>query len=175
VVQDRAADTYWWGDDWQSNSSATEMSLATSEYVQHIHDVGRRDPEMLAAHSYTRYLGDLSGGQILCRMLRAAFDLPPLKESTRGVSWYMFENIDSLNDFKKGYREALDDLPVKDVEQVVSEANLAFMFNQRIFAELEGKELPPLSTDIAILREQEALSRGAEERKPYSHYPVARL
>merc|ERR1712226_185246 len=46
--------SYWWGDDWRSNSSATEMSLATSEYVQHIHDVGRRDPQMLAAPSYTR-------------------------------------------------------------------------------------------------------------------------
>lgn len=39
-------------------------SPCTLEYMNRIRAVGRDAPELLVAHAYTRYLGDLSGGQV---------------------------------------------------------------------------------------------------------------
>ena len=36
-----------------------------TEYVDRIREVGASSPNLLVAHAYTRYLGDLSGGQVL--------------------------------------------------------------------------------------------------------------
>ncbi|NWH34599.1 HMOX2 oxygenase, partial [Chloropsis hardwickii] len=53
---------YFYGDDWKEKVQCSE---ATQQYVDRIHHVGQHEPELLVAHAYTRYMGDLSGGQVL--------------------------------------------------------------------------------------------------------------
>lgn len=53
---------FWYGPHWQEIIPCTP---ATQHYVKRLHEVGRTHPELLVAHAYTRYLGDLSGGQVL--------------------------------------------------------------------------------------------------------------
>ncbi|KAJ4923149.1 hypothetical protein JOQ06_016489 [Pogonophryne albipinna] len=60
---------YFYGEDWESQIS---LSAGTKPYVDRIHEVGQRDPVLLVAHSYTRYMGDLSGGQILKKVAQSA-------------------------------------------------------------------------------------------------------
>jgi len=57
-----------------------EPSPATRDYVQRIKDVSDNEPKSLVAHAYTRYMGDLSGGQILARCARRALNLPETGE-----------------------------------------------------------------------------------------------
>ena len=48
--------TYYFGPNWRDQISP---SPATQAYVARIHEVAQTAPELLIAHSYTRYMGDL--------------------------------------------------------------------------------------------------------------------
>ena len=63
---------YFYGDDWREKIYPTEE---TQRYVNRIHEVAKENPELLIAHHYTRYMGDLSGGQILKGIAQKALDL----------------------------------------------------------------------------------------------------
>lgn len=91
----------------------------------------------LVAHHYTRYLGDLSGGQAIGRVLQRTFDLP----EGVGVSFYDFREIPKPKPYKDAYRARLDalDLSPADVDRVVDEVKVVFGLNQALFEELGGQ------------------------------------
>jgi heme oxygenase len=124
--------TFYYGEDWASNLSPSE---ATKLYIDRIIDVSEKRPDLLIAHAYTRYLGDLSGGQILKKIAQRAMNL----QSTQGLAFYEFDQIRDEQKFKQDYKLALDSLPV-DAQlsrQIVAEANVAFSLNMKLFQELE--------------------------------------
>lgn len=112
------------------------MSDATKSYVNRIHEVADKDPSLLIAHHYTRYLGDLSGGQILRKMAIKAMDLPSTGE---GVKFYLFENIPDAKKFKMMYRSCLDGLRLDKMkaDEIVNEANYVFLLNIYLFQEID--------------------------------------
>lgn len=124
---------YYYGSNW---SQYVEPSLATQNYINRIHEIGKNQPELLIAHAYTRYMGDLSGGQILKKIAQNAMQL----NGTNGVSFYNFFNIKDDKAFKIKYRDALDNLPIDEtqISQIIAEANTAFNLNMRIFQELNS-------------------------------------
>jgi len=85
------------------------------------------------AHAYTRYLGDLSGGQVIRTMLQRHYGF-----ESDGVTFYHFAEIAKPKVFKDVYRERLDALPFDDAEheRVVAEAQRAFELNTALFREL---------------------------------------
>ena len=89
------------------------------------------------AHHYTRYLGDLSGGQALGSIFGRSLGLSP---GAPGISFYQFATIEKVKPYKDRYREALDTAPMAESEHdlAVSEAIVAFRLNQAIFAGLES-------------------------------------
>src|SRR5690606_31126997 len=91
------------------------------------------EPERFVAHHYTRYLGDLSGGQAIGRVLDREFS-----REGRGLALYRFATIDRVKVYKDGYRERLDALPVtaEQRDAIVAEVQVAFSHNQALFAEL---------------------------------------
>lgn len=116
-----------------------EPSPATNIYIERIHNIGRNQPELLIAHAYTRYLGDLSGGQILKKIAQNAMNL----QGEAGTAFYNFELIENEQAFKNTYREALNSIPVSEesTKKIVAEANIAFTLNMRIFEELNSSFL----------------------------------
>lgn len=109
---------------------------ATIRYVTQLESISRAAPHRLVAHAYTRYLGDLSGGQSLKKCIQRAFQLP----GSEGVAFYEFSAITDLNAFKGQYRTGLDTLPLSAAEQqdVVEEAVLAFELNAAVTREVTG-------------------------------------
>ena len=91
---------------------------------------------MLVGHHYTRYIGDLSGGQILKKIAKKALNL----EGENGLNFYEFKLIDDEKEFKKSYSEILNNLPIDQhvADKIVEEANEAFLYNMKMFKELEG-------------------------------------
>ena len=124
---------YFYGDDWREKIYPTEQ---TQRYVNRIHEVAKENPELLIAHHYTRYMGDLSGGQILKGIAQKALGL---KED--GLAFYEFPAISDKKGFKESYRRVLDTIipaTQKDVDGIIVEANYAFRLNMYMFEEIQG-------------------------------------
>jgi len=123
---------FHYGEDWLENVT---LSKATLDYVNRINTVSKEKPELLVAHAYTRYLGDLSGGQILKKIAQRSMGL----EGNKGLAFYEFNEVSDEAQFKLYYKAALDSLPIKENEasQIIAEANTAFTLNMNIFSELE--------------------------------------
>ena len=123
---------FHYGDNWLEN---TPPSAATLDYVNRINQISEEKPELLVAHAYTRYLGDLSGGQILKKIAQRGMGL----EGSEGLAFYEFNQVADESQFKIDYKAALDSLPIKENEasQIIAEANIAFTLNMNIFSELE--------------------------------------
>lgn len=109
---------------------------ATHEYAGRIREVGGSLPHY-AAHAYTRYLGDLSGGQIIKRMMERHYDLGE-GDGENGLAFYTFPDIPKVKTFKDAYRDRLDELALGpgEVTATVSEAQLAFRLNRAVFSAL---------------------------------------
>ena len=60
-------------------------------------------PGGFVAHHYTRYLGDLSGGIFIGRVMQRRFGF-----DTNGIGFYLFADIADPRAFKDVYREQLD-------------------------------------------------------------------
>lgn len=123
---------YYYGVNWRQE---IKISSAGQAYVNRIHEIANTAPELLVAHSYTRYLGDLSGGQILKKIAQKAMNL-----GDEGTAFYEFEDVADEKEFKNKYRQALNDLPIdlETANRIVDEANDAFGMNMKLFQELEG-------------------------------------
>jgi heme oxygenase (biliverdin-producing, ferredoxin) len=72
-------------------------------YARRITEAAKGNGAKLIAHAYTRYLGDLSGGQILQRLLTRSLELRPAE-----LSFYDFPGLSDLDALKADYRKALD-------------------------------------------------------------------
>jgi len=107
---------------------------AARAYVERVGEVGQIAPELLVAHAYTRYLGDLSGGQVIAKQLRRAWAI----EGEDGFAFFAFPRVPNPTAFKHAYRAALDNLPVgaQQAEAIVAEASRAFVFNRDLADEL---------------------------------------
>ena len=99
---------------------------AGAAYADRIEATAAQDAGRLIAHAYVRYMGDLSGGQILRRILVRSLGLEP-----GALSLYDFPAIGDLDAFKDEYRQALDDAgsEVGDVAGVIDEGAEAFRLN----------------------------------------------
>jgi heme oxygenase len=118
----------------ESSPSAAVALPATAEYIGRIAELRHTVPVLIGAHAYVRYLGDLSGGQILARLVRKALQL----EDNRGAEFYEFPAIADPAAFKQSFRDGLDRLRLKDEEAdaFVAEATASFAMHERLFLEL---------------------------------------
>lgn len=128
---------YLLGDDWRAEISAVP---ATAEYAARIREIGEEGwLAGIVAHHYTRYLGDLSGGQIIAKRVskQHGFD-------GAGVEFYNFESLGSIPDFKQAYRDGLDGLGelLDDAEQqrMLDEVRTAYAFNTAVFVDLSKQK-----------------------------------
>ncbi|MFI0778955.1 heme oxygenase (biliverdin-producing) [Streptomyces sp. NPDC021212] len=120
--------------------SGLEPLPATAAYAARIEECVRDWPAGLVAHHYTRYMGDLSGGQIVRGMAEKTWGFDRKGD---GVRFYVFESIDNPAAFKREYRALLDALPADDLEKhrMVDECKHAYGLNTAILGEL-GRRFP---------------------------------
>ncbi|HRN28609.1 MAG TPA: biliverdin-producing heme oxygenase [Terrimesophilobacter sp.] len=121
---------YLIGADWRTEISPTP---ATERYVARIENLDWAGG--FIAHHYTRYLGDLSGGQHIYKVMQRRFDL-----GTDGVRFYLFDDIADPTEFKNDYRAALDAITwtPDETERVINEVIAAYELNTEVFRDLSA-------------------------------------
>ncbi|MFJ8692563.1 biliverdin-producing heme oxygenase [Streptomyces roseolilacinus] len=125
------------GPDWRAGVSPLP---STAAYAARVEECARTWPAGYVAHHYTRYLGDLSGGQVIRDRAERQWGFARKGD---GVRFYVFDTIANPAAFKRAYRELLDSVNADDLERqrIVDECRRAFAFNTAVFREL-GEEYP---------------------------------
>ena len=119
------------GADWRQQITP----LATTErYVDRVNEVAADGwAGGFIAHHYTRYLGDLSGGQVIRTLMQRQFGF-----DTNGVGFYLFDQIAKPKEFKETYRDQLDAVSwdAAESDRVIDEVVTAYRFNTELFVDL---------------------------------------
>ncbi|MEV6287795.1 biliverdin-producing heme oxygenase [Kribbella sp. NPDC051770] len=115
-----------------------EPTEATRRYADRLDELATW-PGGFIAHHYVRYLGDLSGGQAIGRLVASAYGL-----ERDGVRFYTFEQIPAVKPFKDRYRALLDEtgFDEREQEQVLEEVLLAYRFNVDVLTSIAELVLP---------------------------------
>lgn len=119
-------------DYWNNGSTTHPDSPAADSYRRRLESLD--SGAALVAHHYTRYLGDLSGGQAIGRSLDRVFNL-----EGAGLAFYAFPV--RPKHYKDQYRTRLDSLAL-DAEQIetsLREVKFAFVLNQAVLDELSDQ------------------------------------
>ncbi|MEJ3657220.1 biliverdin-producing heme oxygenase [Actinomycetes bacterium KLBMP 9759] len=120
------------GSDWESRIEALP---ATRRYTARLREVAQSWPGGYVAHHYTRYLGDLAGGQVVRSVLQRSYGI-----SGAGSLFYDFAHVGNPAAFRRRYRAALDSAPfdAQERERVRDETLRAFEYNIAVLEELDA-------------------------------------
>lgn len=122
---------FLYGDDWEE---AIAITATATQYAAHLDALTEHAPILLGAHAYVRYLGDLSGGQMLNRIVAKNLSLQP----DQGVSFYDFGSAADVAKRATEFRAGLD-LMAEDeasARALVDEACVAFTHHKALFEAL---------------------------------------
>lgn len=132
---------YFYGESWKNE---IQPSSATKSYVARVKEVAKTKPYLLVAHQYTRYLGDLFGGQMMGGMASRSLNL----ENGDGTAFYEFDDISNTYNYITDWYKRLNTLDLTDEqkEEIVDEANFVFDLNIGILQELDGSPIKAIVT-----------------------------
>ncbi|XP_051904789.1 heme oxygenase 1a [Hippocampus zosterae] len=150
---------HFFGPDW---SGKVIVPAATHRYTQRLREIGQKNPVLLVAHAYTRYLGDLSGGQVLGKITQKSLRLT----GKEGLSFFSFPGVTSANRFKQLYRSRMNAIELTEAERaaVLEEAVRAFEFNTQVFDDLQKL--------LCVATEASKINRAALPFPPLTPFTV---
>ena len=124
------------GADWAAD---TRPLPSTAAYVTRIRETVDDWPGGWVAHHYTRYLGDIAGGQAVRVLLERTYGV-----TGDGARFYDFAGLGPIPPFRAHYRGLLDAAGWDDVERarIADEACHAFELNIAMLDEL-ADTVPP--------------------------------
>ena len=112
-----------------------EVLPSTVAYAARLRTISASAPALLSAHAYVRYLGDLSGGQMLRDIVVSSLQLPA---QDAGTAFYEFGPPSDVARLARALRAGLDQVASDEAAEaaIVAEAIWAFEMHGRLFDEL---------------------------------------
>ena len=122
------------GPDWPV---AIAVLPAADAYVQRLHELADGDPQFLVAHAYVRYLGDMSGGQLVRKVVQGSLRL----DGAVGADFYDFGSPEEAAELARSFRVGLDAIPIdaQGIAALVREARRAFCLHEELFAQIQAQ------------------------------------
>ncbi len=120
-----------WGSTWDTG---LPVLAPAARYGVRLRDLSLNQPAQLGAHAYVRYLGDLSGGQLLSGIVSRSLHLP----SAHGLSFYDFGDAAQVASLASAFRAGLDVVgaDAEVAQALVNEAKTAFALHGELFEAL---------------------------------------
>ena len=143
---------------------STPASAASAAWLERLQLLSRQAPHRLMAHVYVRYGGDLSGGQQLARQANAILE----GQGLPALSFWSFGR--PIEELKQGLHDGFEamDLSPQEEQELLDEAEEAFLLTQRLLAELgdlSHADAPALSPIELLLKYDQPVPR-------YTSYPT---
>jgi heme oxygenase (biliverdin-producing, ferredoxin) len=121
------------GPGWRTELTSGQ-SAAT--YARRLQEIDTDQPGLLLAHAYVRYLGDLSGGQMLARIVARSLGL----SDGVGTAFYHFGDPVQVQSRVRAFREGLGSIELEleraAANAIVGEAVWSFRMHRLLFFEL---------------------------------------
>lgn len=119
------------GQRWSTDLAPRPAALRHARRLQRL---AAEAPGLLAAHAYVRYLGDLSGGQLLAPIVERSLQL----DAGEATGFYDFGGADAAAGRARAFRDSLADIDDRGpgADALVAEAKLAFGLHIELFGEL---------------------------------------
>jgi heme oxygenase len=136
------------GGNWRT---AIAPQPACEGYVQRIDEIGRSQPHLLVAHAYVRYLGDLSGGQVLRRIVANSYGLA----GDDGTAFYGFGGAEETSRLRAFFRAGLEHAGGDAAQHVdiVAEAGTGFERHAALFDQLAAAfGIEPAAAGVSAAR-----------------------
>ncbi|MDZ7651645.1 MAG: biliverdin-producing heme oxygenase [Burkholderiaceae bacterium] len=113
------------------------LSPAAAAYVVRLQWLDQHDAGLLLAHAYVRYLGDLSGGQVVQRIVARTLGLTP----PTGLRFYDFGGMPAVAARAEAFRHSLAALRLDAdaVQALTVEAQWSFAQHAQMFIELDRR------------------------------------
>jgi heme oxygenase len=120
-----------WGSTWETG---LPVLAPAARYRDRLRDLSLSLPALLGAHAYVRYLGDLSGGQLLSGIVSRSLQLP----AGQGLSFYDFGDRAQVASLASAFRAGLDSVGAEaaGAQALVNEAKTAFALHGELFEAL---------------------------------------
>src|SRR5690606_7914198 len=111
-----------------------QAAPSTALYCDRIRAAAAQWSGGLVAHHYTRYLGDLSGGLHIGKVVERTYGI----DATSGTAFFHFERSEDPTAFKDEYRRRLGAAPwaADQREAVIDEVSRAYALNTAVLEEL---------------------------------------
>lgn len=122
------------GFDWRERVTATPETTA---YCDRMREVCFDWAGGYVAHHYVRYLGDLSGGQVVRRIVERTYGI----DDHAGTGFYVFDRVEDPKAFKDAYRRQLDEAPwtSEERDRIVGEILEAYRHNTALLDGLDRR------------------------------------
>ena len=113
-----------------------KLLASTEACVAKIEELSEKNPELVVAYAYTRFLADLFGGRTFLSLLSTNY-----KISTEGLNYYQFPEITDLRGYVMKYHNMLASINLPEEKKIdfINEVNNAYIYNLAISNELEAK------------------------------------
>ena len=136
--------SYHHGEDWEAQLADGRIAIvpAALAYADTLSTLGRESIEFLLAHHYVRYLGDLSGGLIISRMVQRHYGI-----ADEGLNFYAFAEIAKPKPYKDAYRKLLDTTDFSQLQKhsILDFAAESFELNRAVFIDLAAARTASLT------------------------------
>ncbi|XP_038218026.1 heme oxygenase [Zerene cesonia] len=128
---------HYLGSDW----CRLPKSAALENYLEHLQNLEKENPQLLMAYVYHLYLGLLSGGQILSKKRNMFGDKnAPTDTYTDKVTDFTGVDIAQLkNDFRAAMDEIADHMTEEEQQAFIEESNQVFLMNNLIVNSVGGQ------------------------------------
>ncbi len=109
---------------------------STEAYVDRINEMSERNPEMVIAHAYTRFLADLFGGRTFFSLLSEKYNI-----KHDALNYYSFPGISDMKEYVMNYHNMLNSLNLSEemCDKFIIEVNNSYIYNIAISNELDFK------------------------------------